>query len=176
MTEEREEKREKREKQVTLSIDEILRQQKQVSEITSRLAQQSQAAFSMLRIPAIETVIARARQVEEALAPLQESFRRMSEWQKIIAETIGPAIEAAERSKKIFETMSEFQLQVSRMEDILPSISELPSRQERMIESLLNYIAVLESELSKEKEKNKELLEILELTKKKLEGKPEYIR
>ena len=41
-------------------------------------------------------------------------------------------------------------------------IRTIPSRADRAINSLLNYIAFLEGELSKEKTKNKELLRILE--------------
>jgi len=145
----------------------------------------SQSALSSIAKMANSSVMQQALRAMTAVSATQEMIIKMANEQASLLQTLqaSPIIRAVAEYQKITKRLAEMYSEIYRMTNfasidvikkpILPKISanidEIPSQTNKSVQSLLNYISILERELAREKEENKELRRILADRRKELE-------
>ena len=151
-----------------------------LSGIQLALSEASRAYKAIMDTSAMQAILASAK-ISKIIAQSTTGLRTIMETQmqlqKMVMEQarilrasqVSQALKTIsayrESARKLAEQYSRIQqmVQISApLTSLETEIRAIPSRTDRAIKSLLNYIAFLERELSKEKAKNKELLRILE--------------
>ena len=179
MSEKKEKPKEKKPESILISLSNI---QTSLSE-----AMKAQKAISMQVAKVAETAV-------KPLTSLAQSLQTMNTFTNAINSVIQQQQQAVMRALQaplVSQTMLQYQAHVKTLEESLARIRKMvelpridiptitteltaiPSQNNRTINSLLRHIEFLETELAKEKAKNKELLRLLEEKRKEL--KKQYV-